>query len=250
MQTKRKYNIGLNGQQCIGPCYPTGTEIVHPIILESVSVKDRPFCPTNVWVDKRDGRDKWVDICIKEDNVEKLSGDELLLEYAFPTIGFTCENFLKSYYGIFSFESAIEWINNNKNPFYTNMRIINCAWKIYGNSTDIINDQLIEFYVNAIKKEWIKYIYPKIATYIYVDQKNKNIFIKENNDNVNENKIEKINYFNKKINTDQNMYKVLMIYVNDNMSKWDNIIDHNENIKSYYVDYIINKFKSTIEQSI
>jgi len=240
---KKKYSVGLNGQQCIGPCYPAGTHILHPITLEEQHIDDRPFCPTNVWKNKN--VDTWVDECLVSDDADSHAFDisDTILNYTFPTIGFTCENFLKSYYSIFSFESAVDWIINNKSPFYTHMRIINCAWKIYGSTTDIINDQLIDFYSNTIKKEWIRYIYPYIAKYIYVDKKN--IFIKENTDDINENKIEKINYFNKKFNTKQIIYKVLHSYIEDNKSAWDDIIDHNDNIMNHYIEYIINKIKNT-----
>lgn len=241
---KKKYNVGLNGQQCIGPCYPAGTRVLHPITLIDQSVKDRPFCPTMVWKDEKNNVDKWVDVCLVADDMESNTPDDIILDYTFPTIGFTCENFLRSYYGIFSFESAVDWLSNNKSPFYTHMRIINCAWKIYGANTDVINDQLIDFYSNVIKKEWIRYIYPHVAKYIYVD--NKNIYIKENTDDINENKVEKINYFNKKFNTKQIIYKVLNSYIEDNKSIWDDIQDHNDNIKYYYIEYIINKIKNTI----
>lgn len=238
-----KKKIGLNGHQCIGPCYKAGKYITHPITLKTVNDNLNPFCPTMSWKDANNN-ELWIDECLVPDDVSIYTTDEKLLDYLIPTFGLTCDMFLKDYYKIFSFENAIDWIINNKEPYYTHMRIINCAWKIYGLSVDVFNEQLIEFYRDIIKKKWIKYLYVNIAKYIYVE--NNKIYLKENNDSINENKIEKINFFNKKFNTPQIIYKMLQLYVDENRSRWEDIIDHNENIKQHYLDYIINKIKNNI----
>ncbi len=238
-----KKKIGLNGHQCIGPCYKAGMYITHPITLEQVRNPFNSFCPTMNWID-RSAKETWIDECLVPDDIATYTTDEKILDYLIPTFGLTCDIFLKDYYKIFSFENAIDWVSNNKEPYYTHMRITNCAWKIYGLSADIFNEQLIEFYIGIIKKKWIKYMYANIAKYIFVD--NKKIYLKENTDNINENKIEKINFFNKKFNTPQIIYKVLKTYVKENRSRWEDIIDHNENIKQHCLDFIISKIKNNI----
>lgn len=241
---KKKFSIGLNGQQCIGPCYPADSKIIHPITLEMKSIQDEPFCPTMGWFDKRDNREKWTDACLIADQKKDIDYGKVDISYVLPILGINCEIFLKLYYDVYSFEGAMDTITNNRMPFNTQLRLINCAWKVYGSNIDIINDQLINFYINIIKKEWIKDIYPYVSTYIYADDKN--IYLKENNDDIQFNQIEKINFFNKKFNNQQFIYKTISSYISTNKSNWDKIIDHNKNIKNYYIDYVINKMENTI----
>ena len=126
------------------------------------------------------------------------------------------------------------------------MRIIDCAWKIYGSNVDVLNDQLIDFYIMVIKKDWIKYIYPIISKYIYVDENN--IYFKKNSDDENSNQIEKINFFFKKIINKQFIYKFLYSYIEMNKSNWDDIKSHSKLMLEYLIDYIISKIKLTITQ--
>jgi len=252
--SEKKFSIGLNRQQCIGPCYPAGSKILHPITLEIKYVKDRPFCPTMEWFNPVDNEEKWTDICLMTDKPEMLDYGKANLNYVLPTLGINCEIFLKSYYGIYSFEGTIDAITNNKMPFHTQLRLLNCAWKTFGSNIDIINDQLIELYTNFIKKEWIKEIYPYVAKYIYTD--GKNIYLKENyisdesENNNTKNQNEKMNYFNKKFNNQQIIYKVISLYIKENKSNWDDIIDHNQNIKNYYIEYVVGKIIATINETL
>lgn len=246
METKNKFHTGINNQQCIGPCYPAGEYITHPVNLNTVHLEEhKPFCPTMPWKKNENDLLKFVDECLVPDNMNKYTKEEIVLNYVAPTIGYSYKTFLKTFYNIVSFEEAVDYISNNKSPLYTQLRIMNAAWKSYGINADIINDQLLEFYVNLVKKQWIKYIYSHIAKFIYVDKNQ--IYIKENNAPINENKIEKINYFNKKFNNTQIMYSVLSSYLKENKSMWDDIIDYNDNIKKYYVKYVLDKIKNTMD---
>lgn len=242
-KSKKKFSNGLSGQQCIGPCYPANSRVLHPITLELQS-RHKPFCPTMEWFDEREKLDRWTDNCLIPDQDKDIDYDQLNIDYVLPTLGINSEIFLKSYYDVYSFESAIDTITINKMPYFTQLRILNCAWKVYGFNNDIINDQLINFYIGLIKKEWIKDIYPLISKYIYVDKKN--IYLKENDSDIQLNQIEKINYFIKKFNNQQIIYKMLSSYISENKSNWEDIINHNKNIKIHYIDYIINKIQNTI----
>jgi hypothetical protein len=243
--SSKKFSVGSNGQQCIGPCYPAGFEILHPITLQLMTNPENPFCPTTKWVDPIDNKIKWTDLCIVSENDKLNTDNKQSIDYILPTLGINSEIFLKTYYKIYSFESALDYIFNDNLPLYTQLRIINCAWKVYGYKAEIINDQLINFYINLIKKEWIKDIYPQIANLIYVD--GKNIYFKENKSTIEDKQIEKINFFNKKLNTTQIIYKILILYINENKSNWKDIIDHNENIKNTVINYMVNKINSTID---
>lgn len=240
---KSRFPISINNQQCIGPCYPANEYITHPVNLDTVYLEEnKPFCPTMPWKSREGELIKVVDECLKPDNMNSYTYEEIVLNYVAPNLSYTDKSFLKTLYDIASFESAIDWIFNNETHLYSKLRIMNSAWKAYGIKADIINDQLLEFYVNIVKKEWIKTIYLNIAKFIYVD--NKKIYIKENDMSINDNKVEKINYFNKKFNTTQIMYEVLSLYLKENKSVWDDIVDHNDNIKKHYVKVIMEKIKN------
>ncbi|QKF93777.1 hypothetical protein QKU48_gp0319 [Fadolivirus algeromassiliense] len=239
---KKDYQISKNGRQCIGPCYEPNKWVVHPLTLSIVTNNYNPFCTTKEWFDEK-GKSHQTDECYE------VSADGYIDVGTFmiPESQFTCQYFLKTYYNIISFESAIEMILESKNPMNTNLRILNCAWKVYGSSVDIINDNTITFYINLIKKEWIRDIYPVIYKYINID--GSNIYLKENDDDINKYQVEKINYFNKKINQPQMIYKILYNYIDDNKSDWNNINDHNKNIKKYLINYIKDKIFNTINAS-
>lgn len=244
MNNIKKKKIGVHGQQCIGPCYKANTGIIHPITFESIT-HDKTFCPTMNWTNNKNDK-VWIDECLVADDIKSYTTEEKLLDYLIPTFGLTCESFLKTYYNIFSFENAIDWVTNNKEPYYSYMRIMNCSWKLYGLDMDVFNEQLINFYINVIKKKWIKFIYINIAKYIYVDKNDNTISVQENDKDINENKVEKINYFNKKFNTPQIIYKMLKSYVEEYRDVWNDIADHNDMIKHHYLNYIISKIKNNL----
>lgn len=241
-KSEKKFQIGVNNQQCIGPCYKPGTMVTHPITLKPFTDRNHPFCPTRQWMDN--GVEKILDTCLIPTD-DKYIGEIDIESYILPTFPFSCEYFLKTYYDIYSFENAIEMITNNKNHLNTNLRIINCAWKSFGSSTDIFNENLISFYMNLIKKEWMKDIYVEIYNYITVDKNN--IYLGNNNDDISKFQVEKINYFNKKFNNLQIIYKALVNYIDENRSNWNDIRDHNKKIKQYLIEFIKNKIINTIK---
>ena len=117
------FQIGLNGKQCIGPCYPEKTSILHPITLQTIQIDaNKPFCPTMIWIDPRDNKEKWVDICNKVDDTCKMSDEQLILNYILPVFGFTADTFLKTLYNIFSFENIYSLLKRkraDKCPFFS-----------------------------------------------------------------------------------------------------------------------------------
>lgn len=257
METSRvnkKFPISINNQQCLGPCYKQGEYIMHPITLAYITDLKNPFCPTQEWIDKN-GNVQSLDTCLVPTDKSQIDDAQIEQSFLSPTFHFNSEYFLKSYYNIYSFESATEYIATNSNPLYTNLRIINCAWKVYGSSIDVLNDQLITFYMSVIKKDWIKDIYPVIEKYIYVDKDN--IYLKntksdsdsESSSDLHDekHKVEKINYFNKKFNQPQIIYKMLQTYIIENKSNWKDINDHNRNIENHYINYIRNKIINTLD---
>lgn len=242
-----KFPTSINNQQCIGPCYKPGEKIVHPYTLNLVTA-EHPFCPTLVWFNEKTQSYEQIDMCLSPSDVSQ-NQQQIDLNLIVPVFHFSCEYFLKSYYNIFSFEGATDWVYNNiQSPINTQLRIMNCAWKVFGSNVDIINDQLIDFYSKLIKNNWLKKIYPKISKYIYVDEKNNNIYFKDNNQQDSEKRqIEKINFFNKKLNTSQNIYKVLKTYIKENKDNWKNIEDHNEGIRKQYIKFVLSIINETLK---
>lgn len=250
-KTSRKYPIGKNNKQCIGPCYPIGHYAIHPITLKPISNKEHPFCPTEQWFDESNNQVQYTDVCFvptKEKDLPKNLAD---LNLILPSFHFNHEFFLKAYYNIDSFEKALEYIQINSNlSIYTRLRIMECAWKLYGDKIDIFDEQLIDFYIEVIKKDWIWDIYPKIENYIYVDKDNK-IYLKKIKSNENENEIkkytnEKINYFFEKFITKQKIYNILQNFIKENKKKWRDINSFNLLIEQYLIEYIIKQINSTI----
>jgi hypothetical protein len=243
--TKKKYPISINNKQCIGPCYEPGTYIIHPITLSYLTHKNKPFCPTMHWFDEKNKTSMNADICIIPSSKEDIDRHQIELSFIVPTFSFNCDYFLKTYYDIFSFESALDWISNNQSPLYTQLRIIDCSWKVYGSNVDILNDQLIDLYIYIIKKEWIKNIYPVVEKYIYVDQ-DKIYFSK--NSSTDEYHVEKINFLIKKITTKQFIYKFLNEYINEYKSVWSDIESHNKTMLNFLINFVVRKIEATISK--
>jgi len=246
---KQKYPKSIHGKQCIGPCYDKNTSYIHPITLDTYKTKV-PTCPTENWIDEN-GDNKINDLCYLP---TKGKDDQSQLDLITPIISLNCDKFLKYCYNINSFDEAIDWNTNNNDPLYTQLRIIECAWKNYGKSHDIINGDLIEFYKIVIKKEWIHDIYNNINHFIYIDAKNKTIYLKnteetyqEEKNNKQNNKVEKINFIIKKFITNDIIYKILNRHIDSNINKWDDVESHNESIKNETIKYIINKIKISID---
>src|SRR5687767_8695261 len=144
--TKHKFPKSINNQQCIGPCYKAGTLMLHPITLTYFSHPQYNICPTYEWYDKTEKTNKIVDKCFVPSKEEDISKYHVDLSFIEPEFGFTCDFFLKTCYNVYSFESALDVISNipKSTSLRTLMRIIECAWREYGNSLDVINDQLVE----------------------------------------------------------------------------------------------------------
>jgi len=239
LNIEKKFPKSVNNRQCLAPCFKPGVFITHPITLHSMTHPVKSFCPTEQWWDETYKRHKFIDECYlptgrEEDQKEKIEHNILI-----PTFIFNCESFLKLYYDISSFETALEWlVANNSAPILTQLRIIECVWKIYGKDLNVLNSQLIDFYSFLIKKKWIKYIYARVFKFITVE--NGKIFLSENSDDKETNKVEKINYFIDKFLTRQNIYNVLEEFINENKHNWNDIASFNDRILKEFVNYFLN----------
>nr|QBK89068.1 MAG: uncharacterized protein LCMiAC02_01610 [Mimivirus LCMiAC02] len=242
------YPKGRNGRQCIGPCYKPGEWIIHPITLDYQTNDHAPFCPTEPWSHPMDV-DKdvlFIDECKQAS--ENIDRTNKLVEYniILPQIDFDCKKFLKIYYKIFSFENAIVWINKHKHSaLFTKLRILECAWKSYGYNIDVIDDSVVNLYIDIIKRYWIKTIYENIGGYVHIKKK-QIYFSKHDKKNNNKYKIEKINFILKKLITKNNVYKFLVRYIKKNMDKWNTIDNINNDMLSEFISYLSNKIEDSV----
>jgi len=239
-----KYPKSRNGRQCIGPCYPPKKWMIHPITLEYYTNTHFPFCPTETWIDPKNQKAYNIDECVKVS--EHIDNTLIEMNIIMPKIHFTSKRFLKIYYKIYSFENTIVWINENKHKsIHTKLRILNSAWKAYGNTQNIIDEQIVNLYINLIKQYWIKKLYKYISIYVYVSGK-KIYFKKQSVKNNNNYSVEKINFIIKKLITKKNIYKLLSIYIDEYTDKWDTIENHNDTLFSFMKEYFVNKIKETL----
>ena len=129
-----------------------------------------------------------------------------------------------------------------------------CCWKIYGQSDMVFTENIIQFYINLIKKDWIYEIMPVINKYILVENEKIYFGVAENTDNTensenNKLNIEKTNYFMKKILTHQNILKILNKYVEQlKQHTNDELINENHHykLKKIFIESFHDKIKATL----
>ena len=253
----KKYPTSKNGHQCLGSCYKPQTWIVHPITLEHVTDLHNPFCPVKEWIkiDDETGRseEKIIDNCQNVTAETKQSSKELEMSIIMPTMDFSCSNFLKIYYDLYSMGAVLNWLEEHSyDPYYTKKRVLDCAWKAYGFDDIVIDDRLVNFYIETVKKKWIGKLYRRLWNYIIV--KNKNIFFsnknkdKKTNDDTDKEKITKMNYIIDKFITYQNIHKIIHVYVETYKNKKEKIHSHTDNIKNELIDYVIKQVMKSLHE--
>mgnify|MGYP000219834794 CR=1 FL=1 len=78
----------------------------------------------------------------------------------------------------------MDFLSEN-DSIYTKLRIMDCALQTFD---IIVNDQLVDFYIEVINKLWIYDIYD--IMYKYISVSNKNIYFKKNTESKKSYKIE------------------------------------------------------------
>lgn len=236
----KKYPTSVNGRQCIGPCYDKDTWIVHPLTLEQTKNIDYPFCPINKTVEKKDGKTKemYIDECYMPTESGTYSQRELEMNILLPSIDFSCDNFLKIYYNIYTLDELFVWLNSNKNkPLRTRERIVECSWSSYWKSMDTLDNRFIDFYIEMIKQKWIKYVYPIIDKNIVVKGDKVYVGHGDEGNRSDKAKIKKINYFIKNYITPNNIHSLLEDYLQNNKDNYTDIKNHNEKIRDSFVKF-------------
>jgi hypothetical protein len=238
----KKFPRSINNKQCLGPCYKPETKFIHPVYLQNVKNDflpvDKPICPT-VAYEKKDEltnikRVLTYDTCKIPTHDKDVSTPESLL---FFQSGFTKDIFLSLYYNINSFESALEWINENENiPIETRERIINAALNLYGDNLEYLDDVFVNFYISYIKDKFMNIIYKNINENIG-SKDNEILIVKSTNNNlkINDLKIERINYISEKFFNYTDTKKFLIKYI-----KAKNILfeDYNDVLYVIYAEHL------------
>lgn len=244
----KKYPISKNNKQCLTPCYEPGTYAIHPVTLQYIIDKDNPFCAIHPYEKQMPSGEIGVyahDECYVPTAKEDIARKQIEMDILLPIIDLSCSRFLKLYYDANSFEDIFIWFDKNPYaPSATQMRLVECGWKVYGNNVNVVSDSMVEFYIDIIKKNWIKYIYPIIKSYIHID--GDHIYFDKSTNNNEKNKIMKINFFIKKFVTKNNIYKFLTTYIEHFSSKWNDIESQNQNLKDFFIEYTIAKIKASL----
>ena len=239
-----KFPKSIKKYDCIGPCYEPNTPILHPITLEHVYDSTHPFCPINEPNEIIDGELQLIDRCHKVTvDKNKDYNDDLQMNILFSITNFTSIHFLKLY-NIQSTEDAFEWVlNNSHESYYTKRRVLDHMWDSYGFNDFIIDNRIAVVYLHMFKKKALPEFYKKIYKYITI--KDGNINISKNNDDIQDNKVEKINYIMDKFINEKNFSKFINEYIK--VFKDDELDSHSDNILKEFSIYIEQKIKVTLK---
>lgn len=256
---KKRYPKSKRGLQCIGPCYNPRTVVVHPHTLQFVT-DDKAFCPIapNEYTDAFGNKQVYItDRCLAPMSDKDVGEKEIEMNTLIPEMDFNCAQFLKIYYEIGSLEDVFEWIDiNKKSSIFTRLRIFTCGINGHLNQLEMIDDRVVDFFIDLTKKIWIKDIYPIVAPYLYVDRETNTIYIKDyysddytrnSEESINSYKVEKINFFIEKFVSRNRMMAVLNKYFfnkNNNTVKIKYFDD--DDVKNEYIGYIMDKIYKVI----
>jgi hypothetical protein len=251
----KKYPKSINNRQCLGPCYETNTEILHPIFLRNIKnseFKGKPFCPTDFYQIENEATGKKIDIdydiCYNPTQNKDSSTIESLLIFQ---SGFTKDVFLSLYYDINTFEEMCEWLEINKfYPLETKVRIVNAALNLFGDNLDYFDDSFVDFYIEYIKEKFIILFYKDIYEYIGTDKEKKEIFIVnkyKNNLKYDDLYVERINYLVEKFFNKTEVKKFLFKFLKSKNILFENYNDILYIIYKEHQIYIENLIKSMLE---
>ncbi|MBA42895.1 MAG: hypothetical protein CMF62_02660 [Magnetococcales bacterium] len=239
---KQKLPKSVNNRQCITHCYEKGTYTIHPVSLNWINSNEGPFCATDPYpyIDAKTGTETMLDIdyCTKatiKNNDNKVS--DISYDIILPTYNFNHKIFLKIHYNIFSFEDAIQWVNENEFTSYRTIeRILNCAWLSYGLEVDLLDERLINTHLKLIREYKFKDIISKIGKYI--SKKNDKIILssEKNKSEVDDKELKE--YLDRKLINSNNLGKFLFKYKDTNVKNWESINFHLNNIINEFIKYI------------
>lgn len=228
-----KYGKSVNDRDCIGPCTKKYNRILHPITLNIKYLKFMDSCPVYPFLDKDTKELSYYDQCKNATSV-KNKDDEI--DAILPHMDYSIKYFINTFYDISSFEDMLEWLNNNKKAsIFTKLRIIKYTIKVYNDYTGVIDDILVNTFVEIIKKLWIANIYNVVHKYMKSDNGQIIISNKLDTDEKNKDKKQKINLLIKKYTDKSYIYNFLDDYLN----KYSDKEKEDINIKHELINSIV-----------
>jgi hypothetical protein len=119
--------------------------------------------------------------------------------------------------------------------------------KVYGGQIDIIDNRFVDFFIDIIKRKYIREIYLHVAKYIEI--KGDEVFLVDpDGENIgNNNVVIKTNYIIKNFINGDDISKFLTRYLRQRKEKWDQIVDHMQSIIADLTAYIVNKIHITLK---
>jgi len=244
----KKNPTSTNGYQCIGPCYKAGTYVIHPYNMEMRIDKQYNMCPIEPF--KEHDYNKYFDQC----DVPTHDADVKLFEMNIvtPRINFSTTQFLKIYYGIYTYVDALAAINDTSKPLLSRLRILECLFKSFYNEIDYVDDDLINFIILVINELWIESIYHYVRKYITIDDDQ--VHFSKYSTNTMHSKDIYVSYkdmtkkyiINKFINKNV-INNIIIQFLKDNRKNWDYIDSHNNLLMKTIGEYIETKILEIIE---
>lgn len=200
MESKKGKNItSMNDKKCITKCYDKFEIYTHPITFQKITNRNIPTCGINPFFN---GEKQIIyDMCVPDKkNKDKIDSFDISMHID--------TNLLLSIYNINNWSEGFNYIKQNRNILHidTQIRIINILFLAYGETVDIIDDNIVDCILFVINNKWINAINREIKKKIEIDFNLVNIFLN--------------NYFNK--------YK----------KKWNTIQIHSKLLKKELINYI------------
>lgn len=248
MNDDDNYPKSKTGLQCLTPCYPPNTWTIHPTTLR-YHTSNKPYCHVGYKVNEDTGTIDEIDECynpIDSDNIADIDINTLV-----PLIDINCKYFLIIFYNLRSIEDIMEYLDKKKyTSLRTRERIVNCFFQLYYSNIELIDERLIDFFIELSKKKWSLFMYNEFNEYIYADENIVKFIDKDHNNlKYNDYRIERINYLVLQFFNHDEIYKFIYRYLNFLQTHDEVIDDYIFDIKNRYSDYIHSKIINTIENN-
>ena len=236
----------VNGRRCLTKCYSKGETYVHPTLLTSIFDSLEDSCavyPVHSQDPEYYKEYNMIigDKCRLTDNNTYRLPDEL--ESFLLSFYFDPSDFLAGIYELYTFDKVIYWtLENDYLPSDTIKRIHNCAWRTFGNKIEELSSNVLEYYYDIAKINWLKdYVMIIQNQYSFDLNFSKSVNIESTSDEIYD--ILKFNFF-----TYDFFVKSIHKYVQQHQKKWDKIYLHYGLIKKFILNKLIEHIRSKTKQ--
>lgn len=166
-RSEKKFPPSKSGKECVSGCFFGEQAKIHPHTQEYTYNDGEPFCFTRPYLDALGNRRIHDDCFVISNGIKNEDQDQPNL--IDPSFNVTYLHFLRMYYKIMNLEDALEWVQkNNRLSIYTRKRVFEAAIITYRKEMQIIDDRMINFYTEIIKRIWYVDIYKLINRFIVI----------------------------------------------------------------------------------